>query len=203
MKKLAKKGDFIIREHLGELILVLVLAIVLLALYFTILSGGSNIADQEACKRSVDLAPTNLELTPSGKLVDSFGNSVQLECQTEYINYNTEDAEEIKHIIAEKMSECWSMYGRGEKPLFETEDGAYCAVCSMLTFDEEVQITGLTTYLQETKMHPGTEQTYWDYLVGVDVVNFEKEYYENSELEQYDHFTTDFPLAVMFIMDKD
>ena len=186
---------------LGWIIFALIVTVVIMFFFKDTIVSGNEIANKEICKSSIQMSSNKLKEEIEG-LFDPYGNAAQIECSTEYINYDEDDPEVVKRIIANKMYDCWDMYLEGEKELFETKDGAYCAVCSRLTFEEDVKINQFMLFLRETKI-PTREDTYWEYFYGTDIESFETDHYLNSEFESYDRFTTSDPLAVIFFMDKD
>jgi hypothetical protein len=185
----------------------IIILIILMQFSRQIMVNIATTSKDKVCEESVRMnqlrlrLPNDPEYLPY-RLVDSFGNPVDITCSTHYIDVKTKEPEEIKKLIADEMYSCWKKYGRGEIELFDTEDNNYCAVCSRLSFEEEVEVRNLLAYLKHND-RPGKEETYWDYLMGVRMDNFITEYYNNKDLQKYDNFRTEFPMAVMFVMQKD
>jgi hypothetical protein len=151
---------------------------------------------RQTCKDSLKLSAIKLE-----GLNDKFGNPVDIKCYTDYENYRTQDNQEIKKIIANKMVECWDLYGNGQMEIFDTEDNNYCVVCSRLTFDKKTELQGFTSYLNNN-IAPYKKMSYLEYLAGVSMANFEESGYENSEVASQDTLPINESMAVMFTMGK-
>ncbi|MBS1267033.1 MAG: hypothetical protein MAG795_01004 [Candidatus Woesearchaeota archaeon] len=182
-------------------ILVFIIGLLIIFFISNSMNDGEQYTDRKLCEKSIDASSNKLREEMNG-LFDPHGNSVKLECSTEYINYKEKDPEKIKRIIANKMYDCWDMYGEGEKEIFETKDGAFCAVCSRLTFKKEVEVNDFLLYLRDTDI-PNKPIKYWEYFMGSEVKKFRTEYYENTELEKYDKFSTSEPIAIVYYMNKD
>lgn len=86
--------------------------------------------------------------------------------------------EEIYQVLADKMADCWWMFGEGKidyvgKDFFKKNN--YCSICSQIGFDdsireidgveEEISKDKLYDYLAKTKM-PDSELTYAEYFFG-------------------------------------
>ena len=222
--KIFKKADLEMR-FIGVMILSVVILFVLTVFYKNMVDTSKSIAETEVCRRSVELSSIKLKAQPAGvvgtlqsaykDLMDPFGNPTRLDCSTKYINVRSKEPEVIKKRIADEMADCWYLYGNGQKELFDTTDNNYCVVCSRLTFDQEVEVDEFIPFLRTQKvpvkyqevaqdlLEQKRDKTYWRYLMGIEMENFLPDYYYNSDLSKYDTFRTDFPLAVMYIMEKD
>ena len=55
-------------------------------------------------------------------------------CKTEYLTVPKDI--ELK-TMADKMAGCWDQYLEGRAELFDTSDNIYCAVCSVMEFEEK------------------------------------------------------------------
>ncbi len=181
------------------------------AIFFVMRTYGNvdSVMAKRKCQQSVQI---NTRLEPKdawkrraqevGELVDPYGNPVKLECSTQYKTCKEEDPEKIKEYIAQEMLDCWEMFGEGEKELFETKDHRFCVVCSRVEFEEDVEIHGFTEFLMKNRTIIDSE-SYWERLMGIHTDGIKQKYNENSQLKEFDKFTTDFPLAVIYYMDKD
>lgn len=202
----------------GNLVLY-ILAIIVLVLLLIIYGNIGKIfvtgVDKEACKQSIKLnAYSKLETrtgTDLGKyIVDPYGNAVQLQCATEYLEVRGTDPEILKKKIADSMVDCWQMYGEGDLEVFNTEDNNYCAVCSRLEFKEKTQLPGFTQFLTGN-VAPMQDTTYLEYFqgsgrrCGADSLSSEEiaDLVDRSGLNELDTLDTSSPLAVMFVLDKD
>ncbi len=207
-QKRFRKGEF---GFVGITVLGAVILVVLYVFFGHMVGSGEDIGKRQICKRSVEMStalgsihiePKTIEGKVYNFLHDPYGNAVEVDCSTSYLNFKTEEPDAVKEIIANEMVSCWDEWGEGKLECFDTKDNNYCVVCSRLTFEEEVEVNNFIRYLR-THLAPYKDKTYWEYFMGAKVENFEPEYYDNSELRQFDTFKTDSPMAVMFIMEKD
>ena len=182
-------------------LVVLVVTMVFVLIYLMWLKDyrifGSNLADYTICKNSnIENAKLKLKIPLSNELLDERkGNK----CRTEYITI-AKDKE--LQTISKKMAQCWDMYLEGKERLFETEDNNYCAICSVLEFEDKKKLTGLTDYLTKQPAPNQGGKTYFQYLTKV---KFEKDVQtklENFQLKELDRVDTSKPLAVIFTMEK-
>ena len=170
----AKKAD----TMAFQVIVVLVIVIAFALIYFFWLrdyrTSGENLSDYQICKSS------NFENAKLKLKIDSFAIQERSgnKCETEYLKV-PEDQE--LSFIARKLAGCWDMYLEGKERLFDTEDNNYCAMCSVLTFEDTAELKGLTSYLMDT-VAPGTGgKKYYEYLNRVIV---KKENMEEVEIEK-------------------
>ena len=182
-----------------QFIIVIIIAIAFAIIYFFWLGDyrtfGDKLTDYQICKSS-NYESAMLKVRFDGQVVEERkGNK----CKTEYL-----DVKKDKELstIANKMAGCWDMYLEGKMEIFETDNGNFCAVCSVLTFEDKTKLTGLSKYIAETKM-PNREITYYDYLTRTTVTKDVFQQIENSELNKQHTIDTDKPLAVIFAMQKD
>lgn len=200
--------------HLVIYILAITVLVLLLIIYGNIGKIFVTGVDKEACKQSIRLnAYTKLRTrtgTDLGKyIVDPYGNAVQLQCATEYLEVRGTDPEVLKNRIADSMVDCWQMYGEGDLEVFDTEDNNYCAVCSRLEFKEETRLPGFTQFLTGN-VAPMQDTTYMEYFkqagkrCGGKILPEEDTpgIFEESDISKIDTIDTSSPLAVMFVMGK-
>lgn len=191
----SKKADLELKNMVTP-ILVIALIILSTILAFAIGKASNERAKRDTCTQSLKMSAIKLQ-----GLADEFGNPVDIKCYTEYENYKTDDEQEIKKIIADKMVECWDQYGKGELEIFDTKDANYCVVCSRLTFENEAEISGFTSFLNNN-IAPMKKMSYLEYLSGVSVRDYDTSGYEGSELNEFDNIPINESLAVMFTMGK-
>lgn len=212
---LKKKGLAI--GIMGSMILAVISMFVLIGFYETMVSSSKDVAKREVCRKSVYVASIGLKPQPvdfieevetaygfimAKVMGDQFGNTFELDCSTDYYHVKTDDPERIKEIVADEMAACWSIYGEGEKELFDTKDETFCVVCSRLTFEKEVLVDNFVYYLG-THNIPAGQQSYFEYLNRMPFENYIDNLYDSTALKVHDRFRTNYPLAVMFIMEKD
>ena len=184
-----------------QVIVVLVIAIAFALIYFFWLGdyreSGENLSDYQICKSS------NFENAKLKLKIDNFAIQERSgnKCKTEYLKVPKE--QELS-FIARKLAGCWDQYLEGRETLFDTEDNNYCAMCSVLTFEDKKELKGLTSYLMDNAA-PGTGgKKYYEYLNRIIVKKENMEEVENAELlGNITSISTDVPLAVMFVEGKD
>jgi hypothetical protein len=193
----AKKAESIALR----VIVVLVIAIAFALIYFTWLkdyrTSGENLSDYQICKIS------NFE---NAKLKLKIGNYAIQErsgnkCKTEYLEV---PKNQELNLIARNLARCWDQYLEGKETLFDTEDNNYCAICSVLTFEDKKELNGLTSYMMKEKVPWQRQNTYYQYLNRIVVKKENLETVENAELlGSIRAINTDVPWAVMFVEGKD
>ncbi|MBI4452416.1 hypothetical protein HY637_03230 [Candidatus Woesearchaeota archaeon] len=186
-------------------LVVLVITMVFVLIYTLWLKDyrifGNNLSDYLICKNS-NLESAKLKL--KAPLPKPFSNEVLDErkgnrCKTEYVT--VAESKELE-IISKKMAQCWDMYLEGKERIFETEDNNYCAVCSVLEFEDKKQLTGLTDYLIRQPAQNQQGKTYFQYLTRVKFDKDVQTELENPQLKDLDRLDTSRPLAVIFTMEK-
>ena len=142
--KMYKKGELTTAQLVGLIVLIASFVILLYFLFILDLSGTSN---AEICRNSVLLK----DKIPGGV-------SGPLDCRTNYvcvsgsedcasedfskISINPVNKDEIMKSIADEMVSCWWQFGGDNKIMYAgAVKGAkkFCAVCSIIEFDREIQ----------------------------------------------------------------
>lgn len=194
MKYKNKKADSTGMKFVIALIITVAFALIYLLWLKDFRIFGENLEDYTICKNS-NIENAKLKLKIDNQVIqERKGNK----CKTEYVKVPKDEELEF---VAKKMALCWDMYLEGKEELFETEDNNYCAICSVLTFEDKILVTGLTNYLIEYDA-PGKGKKYYYYLTRT-VVN--KEIFseiENSHLNDLHIIDTSKPLSVLFVMGK-
>ena len=186
-------------DSLGfQFIVVLAITIIFAFMYLFWLNDfrifGENLGDYTICKDS-NIENAKLKLKIDNQVIqERKGNK----CKTEYLN--VPKGKELEQ-TAKKMAACWDIYLEGKEELFDTEDNNYCAICSVLTFEDKKQVSGLTKYLTEHDA-PGKGKKYYQYLTRTVVTNDIFNEIENSHLNDLHTIDASKPLAVIFTMDK-
>ncbi len=188
-------------ENLGmQTIIVLTITLVSVLLFLLFIKNfresATGTSDYTICKES-NLGNAKLKIKIGNMpFSERSGNN----CKTEYVK--APKGQELT-FIAQKMANCWDMYLEGKEELFETKDGNYCAVCSVIDFeDKQKPVTGLPYYLLSTKL-PSKDTTYYEYLSATTVKNDIRTTLQNTELNQKHLIDTTIPVAVMFTTAKD
>src|SRR3989338_8304293 len=171
----AKKAD----TMAFQVIIVLVILIVFALIYFFWLrdyrTSGENLSDYQICKSS-NFEDSKLKLKAGNVAIqERSGNK----CKTEYL---TVPKDQELNFIARKLAGCWDMYLEGKGELFDTKDNNYCAMCSVLTFEDNKELKGLTSYLMDKKVPWELGKTYYEYLNRIVVKRENLEEVKNAEL---------------------
>jgi hypothetical protein len=192
----SRRAQSFLQDKLVIIILAAVVLIFLIIIAMNYYTAMQESAAREGCRRSLELSQIKLE-----GLNDKYGNPTKINCNTNYLKFNTQDDEQIKREVANQMVDCWDTYLKGEKEIFDTKDNTYCVVCSRLEFAKKTEIPQFTEFLASNKI-PVKGKTYLEYLQGVQVADYVNSYYENSELSRQEVLSTKEPIAVMFVMGK-
>ena len=188
-----KKG---LMYQAAVVIVLTLLAILVIFLYYKHISSSTNkLIEKEQCKNSVRAAAA-VKTIPGQGMVDSFGNPVKLNCETHYIKV---DKGREFEIIAEEMATCYDEFLEGKQEIFDTKDGNYCVVCSVMDFKQKKVFYGFTDYLMTHKV-PWKNQSYFEYLSRRSVTGGAESVDIPGELDRID---THNRLAVVFFMSKD
>lgn len=79
-----------------------------------------------------------------------------------------EGREKALREIADKMENCWDVYGQGKLDLFNKEKGRFCGICHIFSFEGKAknkEIEGFYEFLINENV-PGKDVTYFQYLQG-------------------------------------
>lgn len=184
-----------------QVIIVLVVVIAFALIYFVWLKdfriSGENLSDYTICKNS-NFVNAKLKLKIDNQVLqERRGNK----CKTEYLD--VPKGGEV-NFIARKLAGCWDQYLEGKERLFATEDNTYCAICSVLTFDDNIEIKDLTSHLMENDAPFEKDLSYYTYLNRIIITKEQLQEVKNAELEgKLETITTENPLAVIFVEGKD
>ena len=173
-----KKGE-VTTQQIVLLIILIVSFIVILFLLFRLNLGKTT--EEEACHNSV--------VTRGAGVLPK--DAIPLNCKTKYICISKDGTceemdnseiikaqtkTEVYSVLAEKMSDCWWMFGEGKLNYVGNtfKSNLYCSLCSQIAFDNSLDIfQGRTigkkdfyTYLSKTNIS-GKDISYLDYLVGI------------------------------------
>ena len=161
---------------------------------------SENLADYTICKNSnLENAKLKLKVPYTNQVLDERKDIIGNKCKTEYVP--VPEGRELD-TIARKMARCWDMYLEGKEEIFETSDNNYCAICSVLTFDNKKEMKGLTQYLIGNDIS-GNNKKYFNYLNSIIVTNDVLHEIENSHLNDLHTIDTSKSQAVIFTMYKD
>ena len=182
-------------------VVVLIVTIGFALIYFMWLNDfrifGENLSDYTICRNS------NIE-NARGKLkIDNLALSERKgnRCKTEYLDV---PKGREKEIIAKKLAGCWDQYLEGKETLFDTEDNNYCAICSVLDFEDKKEITDLTSYLMKKNLPHKPGFTYYQYLNRIKITKEQLEKVENEELgRKLGAVDTGTGQAVLYVEGKD
>lgn len=168
-----KKGE-ITTAQIVTIIVLIVSFIVLLFFFFRLNLGATT--NSEICHNSVVLKARSVGLSGdlecrTGYVCISDGGTCSDVNPTETIAVDSGNKAEIMEALADKMSECWWMFGEGQLDYLGTSPNNICGICSIVSFDEKVISSNSITYsefydyLASTKKDDS--QTYLTYLYGI------------------------------------
>lgn len=178
LKKI-KKGE-LTTQQIVMLVILIVSFIVIL--FFLFILNPKPKAEKEICRNSVVLnsktagisgsldCRTNYVCISGGEDCESFNAKEKIEVD---LNDPQKAKDGVMEAIAEKMAECWWMFGEGKVNFGATEDTSIkYALCSVIKFDSEIQneISAITyselyNYLAQEKI--SESETYLHYLYGL------------------------------------
>jgi len=197
---MGKKGEVTLGLNV---IVVLIVAIVFVLIFLFWVKGiDKGLGDYTICKASnIENANKKLKIgvpfIANQVITESVGNK----CQTEYLDV---PKNQEKFLIANKLAACWDQYLEGRERLFETEDNNYCAICSVLEFEDKKKITDLTSYLIKKEVPKKAGLNYYDYLNRVVITKNQLEIIENEELhERLGSVDTGTRQAILYVESKD
>ncbi|MFH1326598.1 MAG: hypothetical protein ABIH59_00535 [archaeon] len=181
------------------MLVILITSFVIILIFLFVLNPGET-TGKEVCHESVVL---------KGK---SFISSGPLNCQTDYVcisgggkceNFNpteTVDVDlsksdaknQVMKAIAEKMSDCWWMFGEGKINYVGAGASAtnYCSLCSIISFDDKIKLLENVQYndfYEELNKPKDSSQTYLKYLYNVGDVSGFKENFESQDIKGEDY----------------
>ncbi len=163
-------------------LLIILLVSFAVILFFLLRLNLGNTSDEEVCHNSV--------VTRGSGVIPK--ESVPLNCKASYVciskdgsceawsaSHETEKVEtkeEVYNVLANKMADCWWMYGEGKLNYVgdDWKKNLYCSICSQVAFDNSIDLfqngeisqKEFYTYLANTNMS-GKDTTYLDYLLGL------------------------------------
>ena len=199
-KKSPLENSFFTKNHKGELTTQQIVGLVILItsfaviLFFLLRLNLGETTDKEICHNSVLMksksvlggeldCKTNYVCISGGGKCEGINPTI-----TKKIDLSKPNAKnETMKAIADEMADCWWMFGEG-KVNYVGKDivGYHCAICSIIKFDEEIQL-GETTYeefynyLAKTKKDK--TQTYLKYLYDVNSLEDVKSKLEVEEFK--------------------
>jgi hypothetical protein len=176
-----KKGEMTTQQIVMLVILIVSFIIILI---FIFLLNSKDLTDKEICRNSVILKDktgsiaegvncrTSYTCISSGGECGNFNPS-------DTIEITTDNREEVMNAVASELAECWWMFGEGKadyagKTIGLDNTDTICAICSIVSFDDDVKKLGPISYL-ELYNHLATSkdgtQTYLKYLYNTDSVD--------------------------------
>jgi hypothetical protein len=143
----------------AALIIGLAFLLVILIFLLKIRNTSVNIVEDSECKSSIMSHYVIKQITREVLVSEIY-------CPTRYYTIPGKNDDETKKQLADALKSCWGTWGRGQLDLFKDE-ALYCHVCSLIDFkDKSRTVSGITEYLLETPIEPGSPITYIDYLSG-------------------------------------
>ncbi len=200
---LIKKGELTTQQIV---VLIILIASFVVILFFLTNLGLKNESEKDICRNSV--------VTRGSTVVPN--EAFPLNCHTEYICISGDGScesfsnseveipsekskEGVYKILAEKLRECWWMFGEGKINYAGSDltENLYCSICSQVAFDDsvkdflgddELDKDEFANYLSNTPLKKEGGETYSDYLYeginplemysgNLGKINLDKEYY--------------------------
>ena len=165
----AEKYYIIISLILG----LMVLSISLYFIFYEYFTGED--LDYQACRQSI-LLRANLpeyKVGPLNLRLISFKDDFPLKCKTDVIEIGEDDVGETEDIIANKMAECWALYGNGDMNAFPSDvygQKSICVSCARIHLTEEakkkIKDEEITLNIREALdlRMDNKDYSYWTYL---------------------------------------
>ncbi|MFO7710775.1 MAG: hypothetical protein R6V53_03360 [Candidatus Woesearchaeota archaeon] len=167
-------------ELIHKVFAIVMVILVIFGFYNTIFASDSLDHEDKMCRSSV----RTMELMHiKGAQLDP----QELKCPTKEVEIKAKKESDIKKAIADEMVTCWDNFLRGEPEIFEKKQ-VYCSVCSILSFKEDKEITGFSSYLAQTKYNDTL--TYMDYLMNYES-SLAHKYIEDEDVANIDDKTID------------
>lgn len=182
MMNTKKRGE-LTTQQLVTIIILIISFVVILFLIFRLNLGEET--DKEICHNSVVMkgqsalksgaldCRTNYVCISGGGKCENFNPSITVD-----INMNQDDKKlknDIMKAIADEMADCWWMFGEGKVDYvgLDVKDAIIgdvnCALCSIISFDGEIQkkhignYLDLYTYIKSTNKEGGKSYMYYLY----------------------------------------
>lgn len=198
------KNFFMRRNCRGELttqqiiLLIILIASFVIILFFLFRLNLTSESDAEICHNSVvvrgsSVVPAEASPLKCSRQYICITKDGSCEGLTNPVIEKVKTEEEVYEILAEKMSDCWWMFGEGKidyvgKDVF-TKDN-YCSICSQILFDDslaeieefsenEISKDKLYDYLSSSSHSEG--QTYSEYLFGTNRFDLLKQELSNNQ----------------------
>lgn len=210
-----KKGELTTTQIVTIVILILSFIIILL-FFFNYNWGGQT--DREVCRSSVQtraIQPDEAQLTSLNCKTQQVCFSMGGECKgvvKDATIIKVNDRNDINKELTNLMYDCWWQMGEGELDYApkELKGRNYCAICSVIYFDDKIQqdepiilANELYEYMGKETI-PGKQQTYLNYLYGTDSfaeINTKSIEETETDLSQ-DYYSTSKPYAIVTSLDK-
>ncbi len=179
-----------------QLIIAAIVILVFMSLFYILKEGAKDIVDERTCRESIE---ANARGHIRGITIDS-----EINCPTNLEPIKSENEEEKKKELAERMKECWGKFKEGKNELF-AGNRIYCSICDVIEFEDKDKITGFQDYLVKTNI-PGKDISYADYFSGYETPKA-KDVIKNLDLSQIKAMQTseidgDKRYAVIFVYAK-
>lgn len=150
------------RGGVDRQVVYVILAAVVLLILVTLIPNIANQINtttrQTSCRASVEslerLHINGVQVSPD-----------EVSCPTEEITIRSDDSQTMKKEIADAMVGCWSDFKEGRPTIF-SESRTYCALCSVIDFQDKDRSLGhFTEFLATQPLPSNRSKTYMDYLM--------------------------------------
>ncbi|MCD4759979.1 hypothetical protein K8R33_03755 [archaeon] len=181
------------------LLIVLISGVVLLWVTGAFANLGSDSLDREACRNSVLLRAQT-------KILGNSPFGMDFDCETNLVEIDSKDEDEIYETIAGEMYDCWYQFAEGEKDFMPDWDlwkgDNWCFVCSRIDFSEDIKkeinnipLSDFNDFLATERIPLGSKRTFYEYFYKVDSSGY-MGYSTDSSVDLNDS------LYVVFFADK-
>lgn len=128
------------------IILALILGLIVMSVAFVFREAffGDDLGDKEVCRQSVLLRASLPDIKKGDVSLAEFKSDYPLKCKTDVVDIERADVVDIEKAqqkIAEAMSECWYLYGKGDFTAFPSEwfKASTCVPCARIHLTEEAK----------------------------------------------------------------
>lgn len=165
----SKKAVNIFPVLMGAILMIALVLILVVAL-MNINSNAEEQATSARCRASV-MAYSRLASAPQIPFQEgATTKETDIDCPVEYITIPDTNENDQRRMIADAMYRCWYNYGEGNIKLFSANDQKFCAICSLIQFeDKEDSLDGLPYWLMTQKVplkREGHYPTYYEFICG-------------------------------------
>lgn len=151
MRKMNRKGA---EKYYVVISIILGLAILVIVLFWIFQEYfGQDEINKETCRQSIILRNTLPELKKGGIEWVSLKDKYPLKCKTDVVNINYKNVSRSEREIADKLVECWYLFGNGEFTIASSKTAwgkSICIFCSRISVDSSVRDFYVNNYADKS-----------------------------------------------------